>query len=203
MDEYDEARPPTQDAELGVPREVFKPALSNVIAGFIISALLVGGGAAAIGFPLHAAQAAGWNLPFDTKIGWSWLAVALVSVIGIGLIIGGVLLAKYVQSLISICVETYTQGFRYHARHSTENVLWLDIIRITETVLHQRPPILKFPASLLLPKVASHSYTVATKFGKEYSVDGNSIKRIKHFGDVLRAQARRLSLRWETVQEHA
>jgi hypothetical protein len=198
-DECDEARPPTQDAELGVPREVFRPALGNILAGFIISALLVGGGAAAIGFPLHAAQTANWNLPFDTKIGWTWLAVGLVSAIGVGLIIGGVLLARYVRGLIPIWVETYTQGFRYHARQTTENVLWVDIIRITETILHQRPPILKFPARLLIPKVASHSYTVATKFGKEYSFDGNSIKRITRLGDVLRAQARRLSLRWETV----
>jgi hypothetical protein len=188
---------------LGDRLQVFTPMMANTIAGFIISALLLVGGAAAICFPLRAAYVAGWDLPVNVNKGWSWLAVGLFCLIGTGLTVGGGVLATYCYGLISHRVEVWTNGFRYCSRQSVEEVFWADIDRIRETVLYERPPILKGPAKLLLPKLTSISYTVMTVSGKEYGFDGNSVKSIKRFGKLLREQADRLSLPWETVEEHA
>jgi hypothetical protein len=44
---------------------------------------------------------------------------------------------------------------------------------------------------------------VVTKSGKEFGFDGDAVKAIKRFGSLLREQAERLSLPWESVEEHA
>ena len=79
-----------REVALGDLIEEFKPMMGNIIAGFVISVLLVAAGAAAIGFPLHAAYLADWDLPVDVKKGWSWLAVVLFCLLGIGMTIGSV-----------------------------------------------------------------------------------------------------------------
>jgi hypothetical protein len=192
-----------QAAELGERIEVFRPMMGNVIAGFILSGLVLVGSAAAIFFPLRAAYLANWNLPFDVKTGWSWLAVGLCEVLGIGLLIGGLALLVYSRGLLSHCVEIYANGFRYCSGRSAECVLWTHVSHVRELILYERHPILKGPAKFLLPKVASTSYLVHTISGKEYGFDGNSIRSIKRFGNLLREQSQRLSLPWETVEEHA
>ncbi len=196
-------RPPPESADLGERVEVFKPMPGNIVAGFIISALLVGGGAAAAGFPLRGAALAGWQLPVEAKAGWCWLAVGIMCVVGLVLLACGVGLALYCKGLISHRVEVFTNGFRYCAGRDTDDVAWAQVAHIRETILYERHPILKGPAKLLLPKVASASYAVVTAAGKEYGFDGNSIKGITRFGGVLRAQADRHAVAWETVEEHA
>jgi hypothetical protein len=193
---------PSYDNNLGARTDVFKPMQANIVAGFILSTLMLVGGAAAVGFPLRAAYLANWNLPAHAQKGMSWLAVGLFCLIGIGLIVGGVILAFYSRGLTSRRVEVCANGFRYCGRRSTDDVFWDDIDCIKETILYERPPLLKGPAKLLLPKIASTSYTVVTTSGKEYGFDGNSIKAIKRFGKLLRQQADRLSLPWKTIETH-
>lgn len=183
--------------------EVFKPMMGNIIAGFILSMLLIIGGAAAVGFPLRGAYLAGWNLPLEAKQGWCWLAVGLGCFLGAVLLGCGAGLAVYSRWLAAHRVEVHANGFRYCSRQSAEDVPWAQVRRIRETILYERPPILKGPAKLLIPKVASTSYTVVTATDKEYGFDGNSVKAIGRLGGILRKVADRLSLSWETVEEHA
>src|SRR5262245_23301538 len=68
---------PSRPNGLGEPIAVFKPMMGNIIAGLLLSVLLLVGGAAALGFPLRAAYLADWDLPVDVEKGWSWLAVGL------------------------------------------------------------------------------------------------------------------------------
>lgn len=194
---------PTQDAPVGERLQIFRPMRGNIVAGFIISSLSFVGGAAAIGVSLRAAYLAHWNLPFDVKNGWCWLAVGLFCLIGVVLIVIGVVLAAFSRGLISHRVEICQEGFRYCSRQSTEGVLWASVSRIRETTSYERPPLLKGPAKLLLPEIANASYTIVAISGKEYVFDGNSVKAIKQFGEVLREQAKRLSLPWEMVEEHS
>jgi hypothetical protein len=77
----------------------------NIVAGCIISFLLIGGGLALTGFILHEVYLAGGNLPVDAKKGMSWLAVGLGSVLCIGLVVGGVFLVRYVRWPLSHDVE--------------------------------------------------------------------------------------------------
>jgi len=51
--------------------------------------------------------------------------------------------------------------------------------------------------------LASTSYNVVVVHGKEYGFDGNTIGSIKRFGRVLREQADRFYLPWETLEQHA
>jgi hypothetical protein len=176
----------TRALDLGDRIDVFKPKRQNIPLGLFLSTLLMVVGAAAIGFPLHAAYRADWNLPLDpvqrVQGGGpksSWPAVGVLCLLGIGLTVGGIALAVYSWRLIWGRVEIWTNGFRFCSRRSAEDVFWADIVRIQET-LHY-----------------GTSYTVETKSGKKYRFNGDSVKGIQRFGDVLRQQADRLSLPWE------
>jgi hypothetical protein len=176
--------------------------LGNVAAGLVISALLLTGGAAAAGFSLRAAYLAGGDLPLNAEKDVSWVVVGLGCVAGLLLLGGGVALAVYCRGLLAHRVEVRAGGFRYVTRRSADDVRWEEVARVVETVVYERHPVLKFPASMLLPKVASTSYTVVTGSGREYEFDANSVRAIRRFGKVLRAQADRLGLAWETVERH-
>jgi hypothetical protein len=190
-----------QGTEPGEPIELFRPMTANIVAGFIIAAIMIIAGVAFIGFPLRGAYQAHWNLPFKVDKGWCWLAVGLFNVLGVGLVVGGVMLSAYSKRLISSWTEVSPDGFRNCWRGDLASVRWADVSRIKETILHERPPVLKAPANMLLPTVASRSYTITTKEGKEYGFDGNSIKAIKRFGKRLHQEAERIGLPWETVEE--
>ena len=190
-------------SSLGPRLESFRPAMSNVVAGAILGLLLVGGGLAILGFIGREVYLAGGNLPFYAKKGMCWLAVGLGSLCAVALIFGGGFLAWLVRWRLAHDVEMYENGFRYRASKNSEEITWDAVASIRETILYERPPVLKGPAKLLLPKVASKSYTVITISGKEYRFDGNSIKQIQRFGEMLREQAQIAGLTWETVEEHA
>jgi hypothetical protein len=187
---------------LGDLIEEFRPMMGNIVAGMIISAAMVLGGAAAILLPLRQAYLAHWHLPLNVETGWSWLAVGGFALIGVLLVVFGALLAIYSKGLMSRRVELRENGFRYCSRKSGEDVTWAEVNLVQETNLHERPPILKGPAKLLVPKIVSTSYTLNTASGRKYCFNGNSIKAIKRFGELLRAEAGRRSLNWETIEEH-
>ena len=99
-------------------------------------------------------------------------------------------------------LEFCTGGFRYCSHRPAEDVLWSGVVRAKETILYERPPVLKGAAKFLVPKVASSNYTVVAASGKEYLFTGDSVGRIKQFGKLLRAHAEKLGLPWETEEKH-
>ena len=107
------------------------------------------------------------------------------------------------KGLISHRVEICVNGFRSWSGKSSEEVAWTEIARIRQTTLYERHPIVKGPVKLLVPKIASTIYSIVTISGKEYAYNGNSIKELERFGEILRQHADRLSLKWEPVEEHA
>lgn len=194
---------PQRDSALGDLIEGFRPSSANIVAGMVISIALMIGGALAIVLPLRQAYLARWHLPFEVDKGWCWLAVGGFALIGAILVVVGAFLARFCKGLLSRRVELRENGFRYCSRQSIDDVPWTDVSLVQETNRHERPPILKGPAKLLIPKVISTNYSVLTVAGKKYHFDGNSVKAIKRFGVLLRAEAYRLSISWETIEEHA
>ena len=191
----------SNEIELGDKLDVFKPMVGNIVAGFILSALLIAASAAAIAFPLRGAYERGWQLPFEfVNRGWSWPTVGLFVLLGIGLAAGGVFLLYYATSLISRRVEFYADGFCVYAGRRSELVLWTDVDQIRETILYERPPILKGPAKLILPEFASRFFAIHTTSGNEYQFDGNSVKALRHFAEILRETSDRLSIPWQIVE---
>ena len=188
--------------ELGDRIETFKPRLANIVAGGVISLLLIGAGIAIVGLISREVYLAGGKLPFDAKQGMSWIAVGIGSPIGVGLAVGGVLLIRYLRWLLRHEVGICTNGFRYQQGDESDDVLWRDVASIRETIVYERPPILKGPAKLLLPKLASKSYTVITKAGMEYGFNGDSVRNLKRFAELLREQGNRARISWDTIEEH-
>lgn len=187
---------------MGQQLGVFRPMVGNIIAGFIISALLVAGGLAMIGGPTLKAAGRDWDLPNYDEHGLAWLWLVLFWMIGLGLVAAGVALARYSQGLISHRVEVWTDGFQFWKRGSAEEVRWTAVRLVRETIHYERPPILKGPAKLVLPKLASWSYSVTADTGTSYEFDGNSVKAIKRFGQLLRERTNAHSIPWEQVEVH-
>jgi hypothetical protein len=177
------------------------PSTSNVVAVFILSTLMIGTGVTGIVMPLHAAYEAHWRLPFNVEKGWSWFAVVLMTLLGTGILIGGIFLARFSKNLISYRVDFYANGFRHRSRRFTEQVLWSEVASVRETIVEENLPLLKGPAKRALPAVESRSYSVVTKQGTEIIFDGNVVQPIRKFGLVLWNQATSRSVPWEIVDE--
>jgi hypothetical protein len=188
---------------LGERLELFKPRMTNIAAWWIVSLGLIAGGLFLLGYIPRVVYLAGGQLPADAKQGWSWIAVIVGSFAAIMAVIGGALLLQIARWLLAHEVEVCENGFRYREGKSCDEVGWSTIAAIRETVLYERPPLLKWPAKLLLPKLASTSYTVTTQDGREFGFSGDSINRIKRLGKCLRDQAERTGIPWEIVEEHA
>ena len=176
--------------------------MRNIVAGGIISLLLIFGGLALFGFLVVEAYLTGGNMPFWVKKGMSWFAVGLGSVLSIGITIGGGYLAWYVHWLLSHEVELYEDGFCFIVSSSNEQVRWNMIEEVCEIIFHEWPPILHAPASFLLPKFASSRFLVVVNDGKEFEFDGNSVKQIKRFGEILRARSIQDGIPWKTTEIH-
>ena len=194
--------PPTNQpsVSLGEPIEMFRPKQINVIAGYILTAILFGGALLLIGFPLHGAYQANWKLPFDVKKGWSWLAVGLMTLLGLGVMVGACAMAFYARWLASHQLEVGANGFRRISRSSRDEVLWSEVDRITTCILYERPPILKGPLKLLLPQIASKSYQILTKSGQEHAFDGNDVNNLPRLEALLQQQAQSRGIPWGTVE---
>lgn len=190
---------PSTVPNLGNPVRVFKPSMANVIAGFILSAVMIAGGLWAIIFFVHAAWAAGWNLPFSAKKGMCWFAVIAFSVIGLALIGAGAFLARLSKGLLKGGAIIYERGFCRIVRGAVTGVLWEEVSGFKEIVILERPPVLKGAASLLVPKIKNTVY-VARAMGRDIEFDGNSIGEIRELGQLLRTEAEKRHVSWTVEQ---
>lgn len=191
----------TDEVRYGKPLLVFRPMRGNIMAGFIISLLLMVAGVASAGFPLRAASRRNWNLPNFDENHLCWVYVGLAVIFGIGLFLGGWALVFYSSSLLSRRLEIYEAGFcNFNRRY--QSVKWMDIVRVCETIVYARPPVVHFPASLLVPKVVNASYSIFTKSGEQFDYDGNSVFKIKKLGSLLRSKAEIYGWTWNLVEHH-
>lgn len=190
-------------APLGARVETFRPMLSNTIAGFILSLLLVAGGCGVVWLGLRDAIRTGWNLPVWHDKDPSWAIVGLLGLLGLALAVGGVALVWYCWSLLSYRVEVYANGLRARTRGATTDVPWADVALIHEVVTSARLPILKGPGKLLVPRGTYTVYTVVTRAGAQHRFDENAIKSIRRFGRVLRETTEPLGVPWESVTHTA
>ena len=190
------------DSPLGARRGLFQPRSANIVAGFVLSLLLTGAGLTMLGWDAREVYLSGGNLPWEAKQGMCWLAAGLGLVLGLVVLIGGTLLGRYVWRLRSHWVEVYEYGFRYWQGDTVEDVQWGDLAGVQEIVRHERPPILHWPAILLLPKFTSSCYVAVTRTGKQYHFDGNSIGEIDLLGELLWEGCRTVGSPWKCVEDH-
>ena len=80
------------------------------------------------------------NLPFWVEKGWCWGAVGLTAALGIGAIVGGVFLIRWMRSLSSLRVKVGAHGLSVTQKEGTHVIAWPDIVSVQETHLYERGP---------------------------------------------------------------
>ena len=65
------------ESPLGKRRDLFHPRMANVVAGIILSLLLIGGGLTIAGFVTREVYRAGGNLPVNAEHRMSWIAAGM------------------------------------------------------------------------------------------------------------------------------
>jgi hypothetical protein len=189
--------------DLGEIRKEFKPGLENLIAGTVIGLLLFGGGCAAVFFSAKGVVESHGDLPVWAERGWCWGAAAIFTALGIGLVVGGFFLIRWMRSLSSLRVRVGRNGFAVTERDVTRVFAWQDILSVQETHLYERPPILKGVAKYALPKMLSKSFLVVANGRQGFGFDGNTIKGHTKLAQLIKAETDRLNIPWEVVEEHA
>lgn len=174
---------------------------ATIYAGMVIGLLLIGISLMALTLLGRELYQRGGELPAFAEKGMSWGTAALLTLLAVGLAIGGVFLIRYVRSLSSHRVCIFSGGFLYSFAREADAVPWGKVEVIKEIITYERLPIVKGPAKYLVPKEASFRYVIVSRGGKEYTFDGDSIQRIKRFGKVLRQQATEQGIQWVTEEQ--
>lgn len=191
---------------IGDIRREFKPGMENLVAGIIIGLLLVGGGCAAVYFPTRGVIDSGGDLPAWTdkgQSGWSWGAAGILAALGIGAILGGVFLIRWIRSLFSFRVRVGRHGLGVADRSGGRVIRWDDIVSVEEVHLSERPPVLKGVAKYALPKVVSKSYVLALRAGEPFGFDGNTVKGHNQLAQLIREETGPRDVPWQIREEHA
>jgi hypothetical protein len=191
--------------ELGEIRAEFQPGRDNLIAGLILGLLAIAGGCTLIYLAANGALQSGGNLPVwlpKGRKGWSWGAVAGISVMGVALAVGGILLLWWVKSLFSFGVRIGLNGMAVVDKRGMRVISWDDIASVQENHLYERPPILKGPAQFVLPKMLSKSFIVKTKQGEPLTFDGTTIKGHVELAALIKERLDGRSIPWEIVEMH-
>lgn len=190
------------DRDLGEFRREFKPGMENLVAGIIIGVLLISGGCAALYFPNKAAIQSHFDLPFWVEKGWCWGAVILLSLLGVGLIVGGLSLIGWMRSLVSLRVSVCQHGLLISEKNSNRVIIWDEIGSVQETHLYERLP-LKGAAKYALPKMMNKIFLVKMKEGESFGFDGNTIKGHTKLAQMIKDETDSRNIAWEIVEEQA
>jgi hypothetical protein len=127
----------------------------------------------------------------------------MMTVLGVGLMIAGVFLIRWMRSLFSLRVRIGQNGFSVTEPETTQVVAWEEISSVQETHLYERPPLLKGVAKYALPKMKSKSFIVKIKEGEPFAFDGNTIKGHGKLAQMIKEETDRRTVPWEIVEEHA
>ncbi len=189
--------------EIGEIRREFKPGIETIVAGVLMGLLLIGAGCALIYLPANGIAESGGNLPFWKEgRGWSWAAAGLMAAIGAGLIAGGLLLLRWMLSLLSFRVRVGEKGIAVFRKKQVRFIGWDDIASVQETHLYQRPPVVKGVAKYALPEVRSKRFVVRMKHGDPFAFDADSIRGPSQLAKMIREETEPRNIPWEIVEKH-
>lgn len=168
--------------EIGNIQRIFKPAITNLVAGIIIGLLMIGGGFGLAYLATRTVINSRGPLPFFAEKESCWFGVALFGLVAIGIMIGGVFMIRWMWSLASLRIHVGDAGFAVSSRKGVQSFLWDQIVSVKETHLYERPQLLKGPAKLMLPKMKSNSYTVQRDDNESFAFEASILSwAAKHF----------------------
>jgi hypothetical protein len=184
-------------------QRTFKPGADNLVAGVIIGLLMIGGGSTIAYFVTKGVIDSRAQLPFWAEKGWCWGSIGLAGLVAIVLLMGGVILIWAMLSLSSLRIHVGDAGLSVTSRTGDQVFQWDQIVRVKETHLYERPPLLKGPASLILPKVQSKSYVIVREDHEEFAFNATSVRRHEELAEMIKFQLEGRDIPWVVVEEHA
>ena len=188
---------------LGKPIHEIKPTLTNAVAGVVLSILFFGAGAVLLIFMIKTLMETGGNLPLQAERGHSWFSVGLLSLIGIGLLLGSSVLFYYVMGLFTFRLCVCAGGFYTISRGKMQEFPWDEIKEVHETIQHEKIPIVKRPVKHLVPTKESRSYNIVRKDGVAIGFDRNKVPKQELIIKPLKIEMERRGVPWvvEEVNE--
>ncbi len=188
--------------EIGKLERTYRPSAANLVAGVILGVLLIGAGATVLYLTIKEVIDRRGQLPFSAERDACWISVSLATAFGVGSVIGGSILVRWIRSLSSLQVHLGSDGFVVSRRDRQQVFPWDQIAYVKETHVYERPPVLKGPAKLMLPKIKSRRYLVRRDDEEEFTFDGNTLRYHVEFAEMLQAHLGGRNIPWEIVEEH-
>ena len=121
----------------------------------------------------------------------SWVILGLLLFLCVAGAIVTCFFMMMVKSMWSLRFQFCAEGFLRENGEKVEVFPWNEVVLITETQLHERVPIVKGPASLLIPRYTSRSYVVLMADETTCRFDGDSVRELKKLGELLRIRGER------------
>jgi hypothetical protein len=189
--------------ELGQPLEELGPGMENIVAGYILAVLVLLAGIAGLVWLTREIIEAKADMAFmepRSKRELSWFLVGLSGFACLTAFPGSWALAWYAKYLRSQTLWVCTEGLCFLWNKTTTKVIRWDQIEAVQVIVKQDYFPLKGVAKYALPMGKSRSYNISAKNGYQVSVDGNEVKRIGRFGQVLEEQREKHGFGWHVVR---
>jgi hypothetical protein len=188
---------------LGKPIYQQQSSRSNLIAGIILSLLMVGGAAGLIWYAAREVWRTRGQLPWWVERGFSWGAVGISGAIALALLIGGVCLFIWSRSMFSFRLYVCGDGFYFSKSGKVTVFAFDEIAKVEETIIHERLPIVKGAARHLMPAKTSRSYRVRRSDGEQFVFNANVIPRTSLLAGPLATAAKERNIPWTTQEKTA
>lgn len=187
---------------LGAVKQEFRPAISNVIAGYILALIAAAGGCFVAKWLYgEIAQANFFHMPLWAEHGMSWGVAAVVSLAILFLFALSGLLIAFMWSLRGYRVTVHEHGLMVGRNSDRQPYPWDATAEIVEHVVYERMPIVKGVAKLLVPKVTSRYYVLQCSDGQKLAFNGNTVKDLPRLAIALKNAAMRHNIPWRIVEE--
>ena len=159
---------------LGSEVRTLKPKTSNIIAGGIISAMMIAGGLALAWWTIRQTSAPAAGSP--RHVGDTLGSIGLV-LFGFLLALAGCFVAWGMRGLASFALTICKDGFYCADRKSVSVFGYADIVRVDEMVVHERIPTIRAVTDKVTREITSYCYEVHRCDGKRFYIDGNNLPR--------------------------
>ncbi len=159
---------------LGSEAKTLRPRTSNILAGTIISVLMIVCGLALSWWVDRQAFHPGLNPPRDLSH-----KIAAIAMIGFGFLLAtcGFFVAWGMRRLASFALTICKHGFYFSRRGVVSVFGYADILHVEETVVHEQVPIARSVTEKALPKVTSCCYEIYRCDGERFYFDESNLPR--------------------------
>lgn len=187
------------EPNLGKLLRTFRPKTSNIVAGYIIAVLMIVGGGWLIYFSLiEAAIIKGAN---GTEIRADWGKASITGILGILLCVGSPFLIWWLSKLKKLVIHYHEYGLGVEGGQAMK-FTWADVVKVKETRMSQKMPIVKGAAKHFAPTMHAKNYIVHLKNGQELFFGPNEVDDPESLGFKIKEKTAHLKIPWEVEEDY-